>query len=220
MGPNARPKPVDGSTIDPGDGGVPVAASEPGDVVSRARTGDEEAWASLYRAHAHRLQTWLQTLTRGDRGLAEDLAAEAWLTAARRIGDFRGDEDDFAGWLFGIARNLAQNERRTRTRRATTPHPTDMDDETLWGAVADSAGLVDGADLTRRLLATLPRREAEVIACVDVVGLDVRSTAAALGISQVAVRVARHRGLGKLRQTLAEGEGSGSVAAPDAQRTV
>ncbi len=191
-----------------------MVASESGDVVSRARTGDEDAWAALYRAHAHRLLTWLLTTTRGDRALAEDLAAEAWLTAARRIGDFRGDEDGFAGWLFGIARKLAQNERRTRTRRATSPHPTDADDGTVWGAVEDSVGLVDGADLARRLLATLPQREAEVIACVDVVGLDVRSTAAALGISQVAVRVARHRGLGKLRAVLAQAEGGATAAQP------
>ena len=195
-----------------------MVASEPGDVVSRARGGDEQAWATLYRAQAHRLLTWLLTLTRGDRCLSEDLAAEAWLTAARRIGDFRGDEDDFAGWLFGIARNLALNERRSRTRRATSPHPTD-DDHAVWGTVEDSAGLVDGADLARRLLATLPRREAEVIACVDVVGLDVRSTAAALGISQVAVRVARHRGLGKLRRTLAEGEEAGAGSSPTGAST-
>jgi RNA polymerase sigma-70 factor (ECF subfamily) len=191
-----------------------VTASGSGDVVSRARTGDEDAWAVLYRAHAGRLLTWLLTTTRGDRALAEDLAAEAWFTAARRIGDFRGDEDGFAGWLFGIARKLAQNERRTRTRRATSPHPTGADDGMVWGAVEDAVGLVDGADLARRLLATLPQREAEVIACVDVVGLDVRSTAAALGISQVAVRVARHRGLGKLRAVLAQAEGGATTAPP------
>lgn len=190
-----------------------MVASESGDIVSRARTGDEDAWAVLYRAHAGRLLTWLLTTARGDRALAEDLAAEAWLTAARRIGDFRGDEDGFAGWLFGIARKLAQNERRTRARRATSPHPTDADNGAVWGAVEDSVGLVDGADLARRLLATLPQREAEVIACVDVVGLDMRSTAAALGISQVAVRVARHRGLGKLRATLAQAE-EGATASP------
>lgn len=189
-----------------------MVASESGDVVSRARTGDEDAWAALYRAHAHRLLAWLLTTSRGDRSLAEDLAAEAWLTAARKIGDFRGDEDGFAGWLFGIARKLALNERRTRIRRATSPHPTDADDGAVWGAVEDSVGLVDGADLARRLLATLPPREAEVIACVDVVGLDVRSTAAALGISQVAVRVARHRGLGKLRALLAQAEESSPMS--------
>jgi RNA polymerase sigma-70 factor (ECF subfamily) len=61
---------------------------------------------------------------------------------------------------------------------------------------------VGGQDLTRRLLARLSPREAEVIACIDVVGLDVAATARALGMSTTAVRVARHRGLGRLRRIL------------------
>jgi RNA polymerase sigma-70 factor (ECF subfamily) len=52
------------------------------------------------------------------------------------------------------------------------------------------------------MLAQLPRREAEVVACIDVVGLDIGSTSEALGISQTAVRVARHRALGRLRSLL------------------
>jgi RNA polymerase sigma-70 factor (ECF subfamily) len=70
--------------------------------------------------------------------------------------------------------------------------------------VADPAGAAAGRDWTRRLLAALPRREAEVVACVDVVGLDVAATAKALGISAAAVRVARHRALGRLRNELTE----------------
>jgi len=49
------------------------------------------------------------------------------------------------------------------------------------------------------LLSHLPEREREVVACLEVVGLDVSSTAAALGMSRSAVRVAHHRGLKKLR---------------------
>jgi RNA polymerase sigma-70 factor (ECF subfamily) len=54
-------------------------------------------------------------------------------------------------------------------------------------------------------LAALPQREREVVACMDVVGLDTASAATALGISAVAVRVARHRGLARLRRLAAEG---------------
>lgn len=178
--------------------------NEPPDALAGARRGDEDAWGELYRRHAGRLRVWLTTLLEGDAGTAEDLAAESWLVAARRIQDFVGDADDFGGWLFGIARNLARNDRRTRSRRATSPVWTEPEHDDYWGVVADVEAPVDGADLARRLLATLPRREAEVIACIDVVGLDVAATSIALGISPVAVRVARHRGLGRLRRVLAE----------------
>ena len=48
-------------------------------------------------------------------------------------------------------------------------------------------------------LSSLPPREREVLACLEVVGLDVTATATALGLSATAVRVARHRGLRRLR---------------------
>lgn len=173
------------------------------DALAGARRGDEQAWGELYRSHAGRLRVWLTTLLSGDAATAEDIAAETWLVAARRVRDFVGDADDFGGWLFGIARNLARNERRTRARRATSPVWTEPEHDDYWGVVSDVESPVDGADLARRLLAILPPREAEVIACIDVVGLDVAATSTALGISAVAVRVARHRGLGRLRKALA-----------------
>jgi RNA polymerase sigma-70 factor (ECF subfamily) len=49
------------------------------------------------------------------------------------------------------------------------------------------------------LLSKLPERERQVVACLEVVGLDVASTATALGMTDSAVRVARHRALKKLR---------------------
>ena len=179
------------------------------DPLPGARRGEEWAWEDLYRRHAGRLRAWLTALLHGDAANAEDIAAETWLVAARRVHDFVGDADDFGGWLFGIARNLARNDRRTRARRATSPVWTEPEDDDFWGVVADVESPVDGADLASRLLATLPRREAEVIACIDLGGLDVATTSQVLGISSVAVRVARHRGLGRLRRVLAETETPG-----------
>ncbi|MGN6576446.1 MAG: RNA polymerase sigma factor [Nocardioides sp.] len=174
------------------------------DVVERARAGDEAAWAELYAAHAARLVIWLRSLPTGDAASdSEDVSAEAWLTAARRIGDFKGTSADFPGWLFGIARHLVWNQRRRTGRRATLPFAVDLAEPGMWG-VSDDETPVNalGVDATRRLLAHLPAREAEVVACLDVVGLDVAGTAAALDISRTAVRVAHHRAVTRLRRLL------------------
>ena len=176
--------------------------ADDGHLVERARAGDTAAWASLYRSHAGRLVVWLGHLApRDSAASAEDLAAESWLTAAERIHDFRGDDDAFAGWLFGIARNHARNAVRRSGRRQTTP--SGGTEDTLLLEVSGPAldERVAGDDWVRGALAQLPEREREVIACIDVVGLDNAAAAAALGISVVAVRVARHRGLGRLRRT-------------------
>ena len=180
-----------------------MVRTEADDLVVRARRGDEDAWAQLYGDHAQRLVVWLGHLPHLDPAHdAEDIAAEAWLTAARKVHEFRGDRDDFAGWLFGIARNHARSRSRSSTARSSTPVTPDA--VTTWGRVDDPASEVVSTDLTRRLVARLPQREAQVVACLDVVGLDVASASAALGISRTAVRVAHHRGLRRLRGLIEE----------------
>ena len=136
---------------------------------------------------------------------SDDIAASAWLTAAHKIGCFSGSSSDFAGWLFGIARNLATNARRRSGRRATHPLATDGDgDDDLWGVAEDPTRAVDASAWARQLLRRLPPREAEVLACIDIAGLDTAATAQILGISAAAVRTSHYRGIGRLRALLSE----------------
>jgi len=130
---------------------------------------------------------------------ADDLASETWLTAAAKIADFRGTSDDFAGWLFGIARLQRRNAVRRSARRRTSPVTSDTLDLTSRDH-APQAGLEpEGDSWVTWLLSHLPERERQVVACLDVVGLDPAATAVALRLSPGAVRVAHHRALKKLR---------------------
>lgn len=178
-------------------------------LVAAARTGDQSAWHELYRLHAARLAMWLRSLPQSDWASSpDDIAAEAWLTVATKVGEFRGSDDDFAGWLFTIARLHAANSSRKAQRRQTDPVAVESGSDATWGLTRDDYALVDEQDTMRRLLAHLSQREAEVVACIDVVGLDVASTAQALGMKPTAVRVARHRALGRLRRIIASEEQS------------
>jgi RNA polymerase sigma-70 factor (ECF subfamily) len=172
------------------------------DLVRRAKAGDEAAWRELYLAHAGRLRAWLSSLPTGDAAADnDDIAATAWLTAANKIGSFTGGSSDFAGWLYGIARNIAVNTRRRSGRRSTYPMATDEAGE-LWGVADDQTHAVDASAWARHLLTRLPHREAEVVACIDVAGLDVSATSSALGISKAAVRTSHYRGIRRLRALL------------------
>lgn len=177
------------------------------DVISRAKIGDAEAWGSLYKAHATRLNVWLDAIPTGDAAADhEDIAAAAWLTASRKIDTFHGSADDFARWLFTIARNIARTIRATSARRATYPVDVTVTDPRIWGLVDDTTASVDARHLALQLLHTLSPREAEIVACIDVAGFDILTTADILGISQVAVRVGHHRGIGRLRVLLSESD--------------
>lgn len=171
------------------------------ELVTAAKRGDAAAWRELYRAHAGRLLLWLETRSSPGAEAPEDLAAAAWLVAAERIADFTGSSSDFGGWLFGIARKHAANASRrgaTRSRGldALGTHATTATPGPEPALIAD--------EWVRHALAALPPRERDVVACTELLDLDVATTATALGISAVAVRVARHRGLKRLRSTLGE----------------
>lgn len=118
------------------------------------------------------------------------------MIAAQKIHGFHGTSSQFAGWLFGIARNLTSTTRRRSARRRTDPTPLEGPLEQPAPPASDA----EGDAWVRAVLATLPPRERDVVGCIDGLGLDVEATAQALDISAVAVRVARHRGLRKLRK--------------------
>lgn len=167
-------------------------------MVERARTGEALAWRELYDAHAGRLVLWLSQTPTGDAGVdADDLAMEAWALAASRIADFAGSDDDFAGWLFTIARNHLMNTRRRSARRATyatgeTPEPPIREDT--------AHAPVETTEAIRLALRALPPREGEAVALLDVVGVEVTEAARILGVRISALRMARRRGLARLRR--------------------
>ncbi|MBO0845494.1 MAG: RNA polymerase sigma factor [Nocardioides sp.] len=191
--------------------GPPPMTRRPDDeVVGRAKSGDPEAWRVLYQQQTPRLRIWLRALPTGDAAVdSDDVVASAWLTASRRILEFTGTSADFAGWLFTIARNVALTTQARSARRATRPVDCNGADPVLWGTAADPAGTVEGVDLALALIRGLPRRESEVVACIDLAGFDIATTAEVLGISRAAVRVSHHRGISRLRDQL-------SVEAPNA----
>lgn len=169
------------------------------ELVAAAKRGDPAAWRDLYRAHAGRLLVWLETRSIAGGESPDDLAAATWLVAAERIADFSGDSSDFAGWLFGIARNHSANAWRRSSTRARGLESLEATSETQLpgpehGLIAD--------EWVRHALAALPPKERDVITCLEVFDLDIATTAEALGMTAVAVRVARHRGLKRLRGSL------------------
>ena len=167
------------------------------ETVTAAKSGDPAAWAELYRAHAGRLQLWLEARGGATVEAPEDLAAASWLVAAERIADFTGSSSDCGGWLFGIARNHGANASRRTTTRGRGTRALDAAARTTWVPGPEASLISD--EWVRQSLAALPPKERDVIACMEVLDLDATATAEVLGMSAVAVRVARHRALKRLR---------------------
>ena len=167
-----------------------------------AQAGDEGSFTELFRSLQPSLLRYLSTV---GGALADDVAAETWVSVVKGLGRFRGDESKWKAWVFTIARARLVDARR---RAARTPIPVDTD-IVLEGSVAtdDVAGTVEDMFSTEAALALigrLPEQQAEVILLRFVGGLDVGQTARALGKRPGAVRVASHRALRRLAELLGE----------------
>ncbi|MGP3999910.1 RNA polymerase sigma factor [Streptomyces sp. 8N706] len=181
--------------------------------VERAQTGDEQAFAVVYRLVHPRLLGYVRGLVGDD---AEDVAAEAWLEIARDLPRFRGDGDGFRGWTATIARHRALDHiRRQRSRPRATALEQDLFD---LPAAQDTEREAFESLSTERALAlvtVLPRDQAEAVLLRVVVGLDGPAAARVLGKRAGAVRTAAYRGLKRLAKLLAgDGTPSGTSSGP------
>jgi RNA polymerase sigma-70 factor, ECF subfamily len=175
-------------------------------VLAAAVDGDGTAFAILWRDSHPPLLRYLWVAA-GD--AAEDLASDVWLDVARRLAKFKGGEPEFRGWLFTLARRKVIDKRRHEARHPESPT---ADIEPLDRPASDDtfAAAAEGISTTAalRLIATLPRDQAEIIVLRVVVGMEAAEVAQIVGKSPGAVRVAAHRGLRALSARLADAKGT------------
>jgi RNA polymerase sigma-70 factor (ECF subfamily) len=133
---------------------------------------------------------------------AEDVVADAFLVAWRRLEDLPEDAGDARAWLFGIARGTLANSRRGDRRR-----------DALGVRLADHGA--HGADVPEEAAALrldvgrswrhLSAAEQEAIALTVLDGLTSAQAARVLGITPVAYRLRLSRARRRLRRLVEEG---------------
>ncbi len=189
------------------------------------RAGDEAAFQSLIqRYHGPMFRLAMNYV--GDRGVAEDVVQESWLTCLRSLDRFEG-RSSLKTWLFGILVNVARSRRRKESRilpfaslwrrdDSDSRRPTVdrsrfgsdgmwSDGPRTWDNVPESKVL--GAETiqhVRSAIDALPPKQREVILLRDVAGFDAGEVSALLGISPANERVRLHRARASVRQKLEE----------------
>jgi RNA polymerase sigma-70 factor (ECF subfamily) len=176
--------------------GVAFAATLEG-----AKSGDQEAFARLFRDLQPALIRYLRVMTRA---AAEDLAAETWLDVVRGLGRFSGDEHGFRSWIFTIARRRQIDALRSIARRPVElltedADPPDRDPQDAVAAAAEENIALENALSS---IARLPPAQAEVVMLRAVAGLSVAEVGRVVGRRPGAVRILAHRGLRRLAEEL------------------
>ncbi len=136
---------------------------------------------------------------------ADDVAQEVLLALLTALPGYRDTGSGFLAFAYGIAAHKIADHYRYRERRTTRGLPENAE---LPDPADDPEQLAldrDGARRLRPLLERLSPRAREILTLRVIVGLSVAETAAAVGATTGAVRVAQHRALRVLRRLL-EGE--------------
>jgi RNA polymerase sigma-70 factor (ECF subfamily) len=175
------------------------------DLVTRAQSGDLEAFEALVQRHQHRLVHFARLMVSNPSD-AEDVAQEALLRAYRSLGQFRG-QSAFKTWLYQIATNVARTQLAKRRDRHEVQPPVPSSDapdqpprEVASGE--DVERRVIAHDQLRRALADLPDDWREAVVLRDIEGLEYREIADLLGIPMGTVESRIFRGRQGLKRML------------------
>jgi RNA polymerase sigma factor (sigma-70 family) len=153
----------------------------------------------LYQAEAAGLFSFLAYRT-GDRGLAEDLLADAFERALRGRAKYNRRRGSEKTWLYAIALNLLRDHARRAAAEARALERTGAAGREAEADPAFSG--VEHRDEVQRALATLAPEEREAIALRFGADLTVPEIAEVLGEPLTTVEGRVYRALRKLRGTL------------------
>ncbi len=186
--------------------GTDVAA-----VLTRARTGDEDAFRALVEQHARAAFRLAYRITRNEQD-AEDVVQESFLRAYRQLGRFES-RAHFGTWLHRIVANCAVDLLRTReSRRDWSGEALDHVIETASSDLPDPERMAASAQLARRIDAALDGLSPVERAAFTLRHHEGRSIAEigrTLGLRTSATKHSVFRAVRKLRAALERDSGNG-----------
>ncbi len=178
--------------------------------IRRILAGEKRLFHELIRPCERPIYFLLLSLLRNE-AEAEDAAQETVIKVYRNLHLFRGDSQ-FRTWVLSIARNegLGRLRKNDNRREDSLDALTDGESGDFTPAVLTSWREIPAEALEREELGALLRKAIEglpaiyrnVVLLRDIEEMDGRETAAALGITEGAVKVRLHRARALLQREL------------------
>lgn len=184
----------------------------------------EHHFRRLYEEHADKVLAYARRRVPAED--APEVVSETFLTVWRRLDVI---PDDAVPWLFGVARKVVGNRRRTLGRRAALRVRVEGEARPGSQSAVDPADQVEVRMAARAALARLPERYREALMLVAWEGLDSQTAAAVMGSTPAGFAARLHRARRRLESELAkelpgagrapsDGRGHAYPASEDASR--
>ena len=165
----------------------------------------QSRFEQLYLAHAGAVRAYAVRRAISE-AIADDVVSDVFLVVWRRLDDV---PDPPVPWLLSIARRALANRRRSERRAAALS-------ERLSSLRRPAAASCESGDRLLDALATLPKRDRELLMLIAWEGLEPSEIAQLLGVRQGTVAVRLHRARRRLGAALARNDST--IAAPQEAR--
>lgn len=167
------------------------AAEEEAVWLARIAGGDEAALQHLFDKWKLPLLSFFYRAL-GSHADAEDLTLEVFVRLHRAAADYRPSAK-FSSYVFHIARNLIRNEQRRLRRKPADPVAPERLTDFPEAASEAARRLAETEEVLQRALVRLPEKSRTALLLLHQQKLDQPAIAAALRISENALRVLLHR---------------------------
>lgn len=172
------------------------------EVMERVTSRDDAALGVMYDRYAG-IAFALAYRTLGDRGQAEDVVQDAFLSLWRRADTFDSERGNPKSWLMTIVRNAAIDRRRGRFRHEASEQNIDdhayrLESEDVWQDVERTLT----GETVRDALDVLPDTQREVIQLAYFGGLSQTEIAEHTGLPLGTIKSRARLGLHKLHEVL------------------
>ena len=179
--------------------------------IRRILAGEKHLFHDLIRPCERSIYFLLYSLLKNETE-AEDVAQETVIKVYQNLAKFRGDSQ-FRTWVLSIARNEGLGRLRKISSRREDSIDAETDDQTgdytpailtSWREIpAEALEQKELGEILRKAIEGLPEIYRNVVLLRDIEEMDIRETAAALGISEASVKVRLHRARALLQRNLA-----------------
>jgi RNA polymerase sigma-70 factor (ECF subfamily) len=179
--------------------------------IRRILAGEKHLFHELIRPCERSIYFLLYSLLKNETE-AEDVAQDTVIKVYQNLDKFRG-ESQFRTWVLSIARNEGLGRLRKMSSRREDSLDAGTDEQTgdytpailiSWREIPSEAlEQKELRNLLRKAIEGLPEIYRNIVLLRDIEEMDIRETAAALGISEASVKVRLHRARALLQRNLA-----------------
>lgn len=130
---------------------------------------------------------------------ADDVAQEVCLAVMTALPRYQDQGRPFMAFVYGIAAHKVADAHRSASRNKSDPAAEVPDVVSMEHGPEQRALESESSRQMTALLDTLPAKHREILVLRLIVGLSAEETAAAVGSTAGAIRVAQHRAIAKLK---------------------